>query len=498
MEDILIKKQMNNKLAIVDFLGDICFSEGEVDSSHAIEIAEKINSFLGNADYRIANLESPIVQNKDNKPIDKSGPNLKFEKRYIPFLEKLHVDGYALANNHIGDYGISGIEDTINTLRQLKKEYVGIVKEYGELFEPLRKEIQGIKISILSICENEFGVARNGRTGSAGYDRSIVKQTIQEERNSADYVVIVFHGGNEHNPFPSPGQQLRYRELIEFGAGAVIGMHTHCPQGYEIYHNAPIIYSVGNFFFPQKQETPFATWKVGYVARLVFKKGEKINIEIIPYKFDIYGKDFFAIDKKCFFNYINQISVVIQEERKLNCLYKAWAVISGKNYFEQMCKCVNELNDRKKMAAVKNLFSCEAHVELLKTYLDILYENEIEKYNEYKEKIKHYMKFSGEKNWDKKVNENNFYEADTVIWGIGKKAEILYKKLQLKGKKIVFTDKNCLKQGLLFCEKQVISPEDVVSNYRKAEIYICTSEKSALEIQEFLEKNNIDWKKNEK
>lgn len=490
---------MNSDSITIDFLGDISLAYWDTAVRYSMDITERINEFLGDdTDYRIANLESPIVLDENSRPIDKTGPNLRIDKVFIPFLENLHVDGYTLANNHLGDYGIEGIRDTIGTLNHLKKEYVGIAEEYGELYEPLRKEIRGIRISIFSICENEFGVVHNDRIGAAGYNKSIAKKLIEEESTKADYVIIIFHGGNEHNPFPSPGQKLRYRELVEFGADAVIGMHTHCPQGYEIYCGAPIIYSVGNFFFPKACETPFATWTIGYVARLIFRKEKKTEVQVIPYKFDIYGNHFSAIDQRYFEKYLDEISSVIQSEEYLNSIYKAWASISGKSYFERMCKCVNYLDDRKKLAAVKNIFSCEAHNELVRTYLTLLYENEIEKYSRFVDVIKQYMRYSGEESWNKEVNANALQKADIVIWGIGKKAELLYKEMCSKGKEIVFADKNCLKQGLLFCGKQVVSPQEVISNYGKAEIYICTSKKSALEIQEFLIKNHMIWKENAK
>ena len=41
------------------------------------------------------------------------------------------------------------------------------------------------------------------------------------------------------------GKTELYRHFIDIGAAAVIAMHTHCPQGYEIYNGAPIVYSKG-------------------------------------------------------------------------------------------------------------------------------------------------------------------------------------------------------------------------------------------------------------
>ena len=58
---------------------------------------------------------------------------------------------------------------------------------------------------------------------------------IKYEKDVSDYVIVVFHGGNEFNPLPSPDTVDRYRFVCDMGADTVIGGHTHCPQGYEIY-----------------------------------------------------------------------------------------------------------------------------------------------------------------------------------------------------------------------------------------------------------------------
>ena len=133
------------------------------------------------------------------------------------------------------------------------------------------------------------------------------------------------------------------------------------------------------------------------------------------YKFDIYGRNFEAVDQEYFRCYLDKISETIQDEECLNNLYKAWATISGKGYFDRMCECVSYMADREKMAVVKNTFSCEAHKELLKTYLDLCYENKIEEYSKYIDVIKQYMRFSGEENRDEEENKNVLNKSDIVI-----------------------------------------------------------------------------------
>ncbi|MDE6568599.1 MAG: CapA family protein [Lachnospiraceae bacterium] len=472
----------------IDILGDISLANVDFDRNCLETIAEKINDAIGQSDYRIANMESPFCFGSSAVRIKKSGPNLKMQEGSVAFFEKLQIDCYTLANNHLGDYGEKGIIDTIKVLENLNKDYVGSSDEYERTHEAIRKIIKGIKLSFISVCENEFGIAEDGKMGAAGYDRESIRRILDKESSWSDFAIVIFHGGTENYPYPTPEQKYRYRDLIDMGADAVIGMHSHCPQGYEIYHNAPIIYSVGNFFFPRDCETFFEGWRYGYVARLKLQKDSLTEFEIVPYKFDTCGHDFSLIDKKDFLPYLEVLSDVIQDDEHLKNLFKGWTVVSGKKYFDNLCKQIITAQDEKRNCLAKNLFSCEAHRELLKTYLTILYESTEKAYLPYIENIKRDMRIS-DKIGEKRICRTD--NTDTVIWGIGKKAENLFYKLKSQKRQIVFVDKDILKQGLKFLDEEIISPEDAIRQFGKACFYICTSPESRDGIVSVLKENGI-------
>ena len=48
-----------------------------------------------------------------------------------------------------------------------------------------------------------------------------------------------------------PAQRYLSHKLIDLGCDGIIGLHPHRVQGYEIYNNKPIIYSIGNWLFRQ-------------------------------------------------------------------------------------------------------------------------------------------------------------------------------------------------------------------------------------------------------
>ena len=53
---------------------------------------------------------------------------------------------------------------------------------------------------------------------------------------------------------PAIQQATQAHRLIDAGADALIGHHTHTMQTVEHYKGAPIYYSIGNFIFDQKRE----------------------------------------------------------------------------------------------------------------------------------------------------------------------------------------------------------------------------------------------------
>ena len=474
---------------VIDILGDICLAQCTMDSDICYDMADVINDKLGKADYRIANLESPFLDSEDIRPIYKEGPksNLGTDIKYAEFIGKLNIDAYTLANNHLGDFGEKGIESTINILMKLKKQYTGSSLDYESTYSPLRVKIKGFKISFISVCENEFGVAWNGMVGAAGFDSAIIKKIIQKESEWADYKIIIFHGGTEHYPFPTPGLKQRYHWLIDIGADCVIGMHQHCPVGYEYYRDSLIIYGLGNFFFPRKNIILYENWNVGYMARLFIEQNEMINFRPIPFMFDNQGRTFQRIDPQVFENYYSEISEPIQNDAMLKKLFSGWAYYSGIRHYETLKKHIVDDDNIYSANIVKNLFTCEAHNELLRTWLNLRYYESCENHAKDFETVRKYINILhyGVRIEDDKSCETNKGEK-YVLWGVSKKAEEIYKSLKDRKCEFFLIDKNPNKQGFSFLGMIIESPEDVISQNIDATYYICTSEMYVEEIRDYL------------
>lgn len=347
----------------------------------------KTAEYFRQADFSVVNLENILGNKGDYTPIPKDGPNLMSSEDFIEYIDVLHPSAVGLANNHTRDYGPEPMFRTMDLLKKHGYQVFGAGKNIDEAYKPVIFEKGDTCVAIFAVCENEFGVADTNLAGTAGYSLTRVKRAIKSARATGLLPIIYFHGGNERNPFPSPEKTEMYRNFVDMGAVAVIAMHTHCPQGYEIYEGAPIVYSMGNFFFPKPglEHTLMPTWSVGYMSLLdITKDGAKLDV--IPYKFDSTSHKVLDGEELDYMNgYLEHITAPIGDERRLRSLFDSWCMIVGigcngqPGYMNTVSGFNIEMiddykrNHSKNMTLIKNIFSCEAHNELIRNSLDLVY-----------------------------------------------------------------------------------------------------------------------------
>ncbi len=327
------------------------------------------------ADFSMVNLENIFGKKEELTPIIKSGPNLISSPEFIEYINVLRPTAVGLANNHLGDYGDKAMVDTMEVLKKNGYLFCGAGKNIEEAYRPVRFEKDGVKVAVFAVCENEFGTADTGRAGSAGYRLGLVTKSIKEAKAEGFLPVIYFHGGNEQDPIPSPGKAELYRHFIDLGAEAVIAMHTHCPQGNEYYNGKPIVYSMGNFFFPHGTGCEEA-WYVGYMT-LLDVSAKETTFDVIPYRFDdekntlLCGKEY-----DDFMQYLDYIKKPIADEALLREYFDSWCMDAGLGYASRLdfSELDTENGNAESARSMKNIFGCEAHNELVTNTLRIIFE----------------------------------------------------------------------------------------------------------------------------
>ena len=210
--------------------------------------------FLGNFrdlfeqdDLTIANLEIAITDADESYRVSKQF-NFKAPAEYLNILTGSSVDVVNIANNHIYDYGEKGYQDTKDNLNNAKLPFYGNDSYY--IYEK-----DGIKIGMAGLycAEDEVADCKPDTIKAINYLKS----------QNVDMIIMTYHWGIELALEQSKSQEDLAHYAIDNGVDLIIGHHTHCLQGIELYNGKYIVYSLGNFTFG-------GHWNPTYYETMVF------------------------------------------------------------------------------------------------------------------------------------------------------------------------------------------------------------------------------------
>ena len=237
-------------------------------------------------DFAIVNLECAICP-PDSQPIQKVGPNLRAEARFLDILQSAGFNVLTLANNHFADYGQEGLHSSLAEISRSGFYHVGAGKNLNEASWVLYLKDDTCTVALINACESEFTIADTDHGGCNPYNPISLHYAIAEARKHADYVFVIIHGGAEDINLPSLRMQQEYRFLIDSGADLVVNHHQHCFLGFEQYKGGYIYYGLGNFCFDWRTEknadaapTP---WNYGYLVEVKIDT-TGLHPTVVPYE----------------------------------------------------------------------------------------------------------------------------------------------------------------------------------------------------------------------
>ena len=230
------------------------FSRGQEVSGDTF-MSEELRERLLGADAVICNLEAPITDS--TSPIQIPGKHrFRAPAKAISALEWSGIGVATLANNHMMDFGVQGLKDTLRALDSIGVRYTGAGEDGTEARQPALIQCGNLRVAVLAYTRIDAPYRRQvpyAGVGSAGVARLVCKDVqgdISQALDQADVVVLSLHWKNSHLRLPHPVDLYVARELIDAGATIVFGHHPHIVRGIERYKSGLIAYSLGNFFFP--------------------------------------------------------------------------------------------------------------------------------------------------------------------------------------------------------------------------------------------------------
>lgn len=373
-----------NNFKIVIF-GDVCPVADTLngfESGNPYEIlSEDILEIIKNSDLTLGNLE--CVFTDDPRPAKKAGPVLNAPTSCIKTLSHAGFNAFSIANNHIRDCGGAGVEETIHACESAGISTFGGGKNNIEAKKPYIIDIKGKKIAFVSFAEHEFNAVSDTTYGAAILDVYEDFDRLRALRASVDHLVVLYHGGIEYHPYPSPLLQKRCRAMVRAGADLVLCQHSHCIGSYEEYEGATILYGQGNNLFGYRANS--LEWNTGLIVELQYFDGS-FRVGYLPCRTNsdsilslLHGKDSKDIlsDLRCRSMKIRDAEFIDKEWMKFcsnaESLYLSLAygwnrylIYINRKFNGRLLKWVY---GQRKRNITHNLIRCESHHEVMRTIL---------------------------------------------------------------------------------------------------------------------------------
>jgi poly-gamma-glutamate capsule biosynthesis protein CapA/YwtB (metallophosphatase superfamily) len=273
----------------ISFVGDILLDRGvkkNITRNGEIEFYKHVKDRITSTDFLIGNMECPITN--ISSPVTKKFC-FKCDPRFLSILRDVGFTHLNMANNHTMDQGRDGILDTYRNISKANMKTIGFGSTHSNACKPTLINKNNINVALFSsvVFPIENWMFMDNQTSICQTSPSDLSSEIllYKKKFPNHFIVVQLHWGVEHTIKPKAYQKKYAHELINAGADAIIGHHSHTIQSFETYNNKPIFYGIGNCIFDQKNEIN----KYGLQVFLTFQKSNfSVSVDTIHTDYSSY------------------------------------------------------------------------------------------------------------------------------------------------------------------------------------------------------------------
>lgn len=240
---------------------------------------EHVDSFLSANDLNIANLETPLTTAADS-PFAKMRPYPHWARpdETLSCLSRHSIDAVTLANNHLYDFGQSGVLETLAACDASPLVAIGAGRNASDAARPLaidaslrapdsnvdveRRVLVFSGFVYKKVVDKRFAAyAGDSHPGCYPLRGTALVDAIRHARTLNDQVLIIVipHWTRDYQ-WASRQQRDFAAAVFAAGADLVIGHGAHMLQQVERFGKLVAVHSVGNFVFnaPGRYSSMFA------------------------------------------------------------------------------------------------------------------------------------------------------------------------------------------------------------------------------------------------
>jgi poly-gamma-glutamate capsule biosynthesis protein CapA/YwtB (metallophosphatase superfamily) len=247
-------------------------------------------------DVRVINLECTVTRSTDFSSA--KSVHYRMEPSNLPCLTAFRPDACALANNHVLDFGRTGLADTLHCLAGAGLAAAGAGRDLAQAQQaaaiPLPAGGRVLVFSCGAACSGipASWAATPGRPGLdllTTLDDAAANSLIgrlREAKQPGDIAVVSIHWGSNWGYEVDRDQARFARLLIDAGADLVHGHSSHHPRPIEAYRGKLILYGCGDCIDDYEGISGYQQFRddlrLLYFATLRRSTGQLATLRMVP------------------------------------------------------------------------------------------------------------------------------------------------------------------------------------------------------------------------
>jgi len=250
-------------------------------------------------DVRIINLETSVT--KSNDYWKGKGINYRMHPENISILSAAKIDVCSLANNHVLDWGYSGLLETLETLRNINIKIAGAGRNLIEAQAPAVQKVQGKgRVFVFAFGLGNSGIptvwgAKDKKPGVnlledlSAKSLGDIQEKVRRVKREGDIVVASIHwGSNWGYGIPREQRVFSHRLIDEAGVDIIHGHSSHHVKAIEVYKDKLILYGCGDFLNDYEGISGYEEFRADlslmYFATVYPSTGKLLGLQMTPTK----------------------------------------------------------------------------------------------------------------------------------------------------------------------------------------------------------------------
>jgi poly-gamma-glutamate synthesis protein (capsule biosynthesis protein) len=207
---------------------------------------------------KVINLETAIA--RSDRYWHGKEVHYKMSPENIGCLTAAGIDCCVLANNHLLDWGIAGLLDTLNALDKAGIQHTGAGRNLCKARKPAILPVgENSRVIVFSLGSTTSGIPTLWSATDDGPGLNVIetqpndpivalKRQIDAVKRPGDILIASIHwGGNWGYKIPHSQKTLAHRLIDEAGVDIVHGHSSHHVKAIEVYKERLVLYGCGDF-----------------------------------------------------------------------------------------------------------------------------------------------------------------------------------------------------------------------------------------------------------